>query len=86
MPGVSLQISLGKKNKKKFVLPVSQCFCHVERQLWMDFDGEATGVTLALAGRFTLPPNVSAKINELIYLKGHVSFVIWEKKCWSITI
>ena len=52
----------------------------------MDFDGEATGVTLELAGRFTLPPNVSAKINELIYLKGHVSFVIWGKKCWSITI
>ena len=52
----------------------------------MDFDGEATGVTLALAGRLTLPPSVSATINELIYLKGHVSFVIWKKKiCWSIT-
>ena len=46
----------------------------------MDFDGEATGVTLALAGRLTLLPSVSATINELIYLKGHVSFVIWKKK------
>lgn len=46
----------------------------------MNFDGEATGVTLALAGRLTLPPSVSATINELIYLKGHVSFVIWKKK------
>ena len=46
----------------------------------MDFDGEATGVTLALVGRLTLPLSVSATINELIYLKGHVSFVIWKKK------
>lgn len=52
----------------------------------MDFGGEATGVTLALAGRLTFPPSVSATINELIYLKGHASFVIWKKKiCWSIT-
>ena len=58
----------------------------MERQLWVDFDGEATGVTLALVGRLTLPLSVSATINELIYLKGHVSFVIWKKKiCWSIT-
>ena len=42
----------------------------------MGFDGEATRVTLALACRFTLPPDVSAKIIGLIYLKGHVSVVI----------
>lgn len=75
-----------KKNEKKVVCTASRCSCHVERQLWVDFDGEATGVTLALVGRLTLPLSVSATINELIYLKGHVSFVIWKKKiCWSIT-
>ena len=68
-----------KKDEKKVVFTASQCSCHVERQLCVDFGCEATGVTLALAGRLTFPPSVSATINELIYLKGHASFVIWEK-------
>lgn len=42
----------------------------------MGFDGEATRVTLALACRFTHPPDVSATILRLIYLKGLVSVVI----------
>lgn len=75
----------GGKNEKKVVFTASECLCHGETQPLKGFDGEAMGVTRARARPFSFPPHVAAKITRLIYLKGYVSIMIWEKTCWSNT-